>query len=185
MDKKKNETKKQVNKKSKVNWIWIVGLIIIVILATVMMMVLNTTKKITCSKKIDENGILMKSQVTFNKSKNKIKYVNVDKSIAINDDGNNVNYLEAIKSSLESNYKKQGVKNSIEKKDGKLIINLKYDKEKEYILDGLYIGIEDSGVSVNIVSEDRENNYATIDLSKEYNDKNLMKIMEKADYICK
>ena len=45
------------------------------------------------------------------------------------------------------------------------------------ILDNLFIAIEENGVSVNLISEDSENNYATLDLSKKYSDDAVRKII--------
>ena len=66
----------------------------------------------------------------------------------------------------------------------KLVLKLKYTDKKEYILDNLSIEKKSDGIGINLLSEDREGNYATFNLSKRYSDKNIRKILEKADYTC-
>lgn len=184
---KKKKTMKKLNENKKQKNIIIVSIVlIIIILLITLIIIFGSSKKLVCSKKSNENNVLMNSNITLKIKDKKIKYIIVNKNISINNDNNDdINYLEAIKSALDDTYKNQGIEYNIEKKDGKLIIELKYNKERKYILDNLYIGIEDSGASINVVSEDRENNYATIDLAKEYSDKNIIKIMGKAGYSCK
>ena len=75
--------------------------------------------------------------------------------------------------------------NSKESKENeKLVLKLKYTDKKEYILDNLSIEKKSDGIGINLLSEDREGNYATFNLSKRYSDKNIRKILEKADYTC-
>ncbi len=71
------------------------------------------------------------------------------------------------------------------KENGKLIIKLEYTGKKKYILDNLFIEKLGTEININLLSDDREGNYDTIDLSKRYNDKNIIKILQKADYACK
>lgn len=107
----------------------------------------------------------------------------VTKTINLKGD-NSDNYLDAIKTALESHYKKDGITMK-RQKNGKLIIKLEYTGKKKYILDNLFIEKLGTEISINLLSDDREGNYATIDLSKRYNDKNIIKILQKADYACK
>lgn len=178
---KKKEKAKKIDKK-----IIIIPLIIILILFIVVIIFsFNKNKVITCSKNVNENGISMKSNIVFKMNKSKIENIVVNKTISINKKDDDINYLSAIKEVLKDNFKKQKLDYKIEEKDGKLNITLTYDKEKEYILDNLFIEITDSGVNINVMSEDRENNYATIDLKKEYKNNDIIKILQKADYSCK
>ena len=178
---KKKEKVKKIDKK-----IIIIPLIIILILFIVVIIFsFNKNKVITCSKNVNENGISMKSNIVFKMNKSKIENIVVNKTISINKKDDDINYLSAIKEVLKDNFKKQKLDYKIEEKDGKLNITLTYDKKKEYILDNLFIEITDSGVNINVMSEDRENNYATIDLKKEYKNNDIIKILQKADYSCK
>lgn len=189
-NKAKNTKKNIKNKKSdkKINKKMIIISLIVLLLivfAVTMILLHNKDNEITCNKKVDENGILMKSDITFNTKDNQIKNIIVKKTLSITSDDGKMDYLSAIKDVLKENFESQKIEYKIEEQEDKLIINLKYDKKEEYILDNLFISIENSGININVMSEDRENNYATIDLSKNYNDKDIIKILEKADYSCK
>lgn len=189
-NKVKNTKKNIKNKKSdkKINKKMIIISLIVLLLivfAVTMIFLFNKDNVIICSKNVDENGILMKSDITFNTKDNQIKNIIVKKTLSITSDDGKMDYLGAIKDVLKENFESKKIEYKIEEQEDKLIINLKYDKKEEYILDNLFISIENSGININVMSEDRENNYATIDLSKEYNDKDIIKILEKADYFCK
>lgn len=158
---------------------------VVAILSIIMILIFNGTKKLNCTKKVNNNGILMNSEITFNTKGKKINDIIVNKIISIDKGSDKINYLSAIKTSLEENYKKEGIKYSIKLENNELIVNLKYNEEKEYILDNLFIDFEENGISINFVSEDSENNYAKINLKKEYEYKNIRKILEKSDYVCK
>lgn len=179
---KNKKSDKKINKK-----MIIISLIVLllIVFAVTMIFLFNKDNVITCSKNVDENGILMKSDITFNTKDNQIKNIIVKKTLSITSDDGKMDYLGAIKDVLKENFESKKIEYKIEEQEDKLIINLKYDKKEEYILDNLFISIENSGININVMSEDRENNYATIDLSKEYNDKDIIKILEKADYFCK
>lgn len=59
----------------------------------------------------------MNSNITLKIKDKKIKYIIVNKNISINNDNNDdINYLEAIKSALDDTYKNQGIEYNIEKK---------------------------------------------------------------------
>ena len=189
-NKVKNTKKNIKNKKSdkKINKKMIIISLIVLLLivfAVTMIFLFNKDNEIICSKNVDENGILMKSDITFNTKDNQIKNIIVKKTLSITSDDGKMDYLGDIKDVLKENFESKKIEYKIEEQEDKLIINLKYDKKEEYILDNLFISIENSGININVMSEDRENNYATIDLSKEYNDKDIIKILEKADYFCK
>lgn len=190
----KKNTKKTNNKKTKTNTkknnynktkVVITILISVIAIIFIILLLSNGTKKLNCTKKVNNNGILMNSEITFNTKDKKINDIIVNKTISIDKGSDKINYLSAIKTSLEENYKKEGIKYSIKNENNELVVNLKYNEEKEYILDNLFIDFEENGISINFVSEDRENNYAKIDLKKEYDYKNITKILEKSDYICK
>ena len=40
-------------------------------------------------------------------------------------------------------------------------------------------------MSINIISEDNENIYGKLNIGKEYENENIIKILEKANYMCK
>lgn len=187
--KKKNNKKTKINmKKNNDNKTKVVITLltsVVAILSIIMILIFNGTKKLNCTKKVNNNGILMNSEITFNTKGKKINDIIVNKIISIDKGSDKINYLSAIKTSLEENYKKEGIKYSIKLENNELIVNLKYNEEKEYILDNLFIDFEENGISINFVSEDSENNYAKINLKKEYEYKNIRKILEKSDYVCK
>lgn len=109
----------------------------------------------------------------------------LNKEISILEDDKKMNYLDVIKTTLESHYKRAGITYNIKIEDNYLFVKLIYDKNKYYILDDLYILKNDSGININFISEDNDGNYASISLSKQYKYKNMIKIIEKADYKCK
>ncbi len=178
-NKKNNKSK---NNNIKKNIIIVLYIILIVVIIMVLSAVL-TKSKITCTKSVN-GDVSIDSNATFYLKKNKIKYIEVSKKISVKDN-NSINYLDAIKTSLENNYKKEGIFYEASKSEGKLNVKLKYIKEKEYILDNLFIEKSNDGININLLSEDKENNYGTIDLSKEYSEEKIIKILKKADYTCK
>lgn len=178
-NKKNNKSK---NNNTKKNIIIVLYIILIVVIIIVLSAVL-TKSKITCTKSVN-GDVSIDSNATFYLKKNKIKYIEVSKKISVKDN-NSINYLDAIKTSLENNYKKEGISYEASKSEGKLNVKLKYIKEKEYILDNLFIEKSNDGININLLSEDKENNYGTIDLSKEYSEEKIIKILKKADYTCK
>ena len=178
---KNKETKK--NSKLKI----IIPLVaVLIILVVALLIVLTSGKKtISCTKNTNENGVKTSDEITINMKNENINNIIVNKTLSIDKEDGDVNYLSAVKDALEDAYKNIDIDYNIKQNDDELVIDLTYDEEKEYILDNIFINLEDDGLSVNVISEDRENNYATIDLSKEYSDKNIIKILEKADYSCK
>lgn len=181
--KTKKKNNKEKNKKS-LKVVIIIACVVILLVALSLLLMFLKPKKISCTKKADNNGVLIHSNVVLNKNKKNIKNIVVTKKISIKTNDGQKNYLSAIVSSLEDNYKNKGIKYLIEEKSNQVVINLKYNKKEEYILDDLFIGIEEEGVSVNIMTEDRYDNYAKINLSKEYEDEDIIKILQKADYKC-
>lgn len=157
--------------------------ITIIILAVLIISLIINNKKITCSKKINDKKIVMNNNIVVNLNGKKIKNIKVEKNIKIDD--NTIDYLSALQDSLENNYKKQEIKYSMERKGNELIANLTYDKKKEYILDNLYVDLQDAGMSINIISEDNENIYGKLNIGKKYEYENIIKILEKANYMCK
>ena len=158
MSNKKRITKKNSKKaknKSKKKLIITISFIVCICIVITLFLLFYGKKKITCEKKDDNGSVLIKSSVQVNMRKKTIKEIMVNKEI------------------------------SIEKNGDKLLINLKYNEKREYILDDLFIEIENDGISINLMSEDSENNYGKINLSKQYQDEDVIKILQKADYKCK
>ena len=186
--KKKSNNKKQnvkvKMKKDNSKMYLIIGIVLIVVAAVISAITFSfENTKITCKKEEGKNGVTINSHVTISKKKDKIENIEVTKTISLKGD-NRDNYLDAIKTSLEESYKKDGITYEISKENEKLVLKLKYTDKKKYILDNLFIDNTSDGISINLLSEDREGNYATLDLSKRYNDKNIIKILQKADYVC-
>ncbi len=186
--KKKSNNKKQnvkvKMKKDNSKMYLIIGIVLIVVAAVISVITFSfENTKVTCKKEESKNGVTINSQVTISKKKDKIENIEVTKTISLKGD-NRDNYLDAIKTSLEESYKKDGITYEISKENKKLVLKLKYTDKKKYILDNLFIDNTSDGISINLLSEDREGNYATLDLSKRYNDKNIIKILQKADYVC-
>ena len=185
--KKSNNRKQNVKvkmKKDNSKMYLIIGIVLIVVAAVISVITFSfENTKVTCKKDESKNGVTINSHVTVSKKKDKIENIEVIKTISLKGD-NRDNYLDAIKTSLEESYKKDGITYEISKKNEKLVLKLKYTDKKEYILDNLSIEKKSDGIGINLLSEDREDNYATFNLSKRYSDKNIRKILEKADYTC-
>lgn len=186
--KKKSNNKKQnvkvKMKKDNSKMYLIIGIVLIVVAAVISVITFSFENTyVTCKKEESKNGVTINSYVTISKKKDKIENIEVTKTISLKGDDRD-NYLDAIKTSLEESYKKDGITYEISKKNKKLVLKLKYTDKKKYILDNLFIDNTSDGISINLLSEDREGNYATLDLSKRYNDKNIIKILQKADYAC-
>ena len=185
--KKSNNKKQNVKvkiKKDNSKMYLIIGIVLIVVAAVISAITFSfENTKLTCKKENNKDGVTINSHVTISKKKDKIENIEVTKTISLK--GDNIdNYLDAIKTSLEESYKKDGITYEITKENEKLVLKLKYTDKKKYILDNLFIDNTSDGISINLLSEDREGNYATLDLSKRYNDKNIIKILQKADYVC-
>lgn len=180
--KKDNKTKKN-NRCNNKKIICIIVITTIILAVLIITLIFGNNKKITCSKKINDKKIVMNNNIVVNLNGKKIKNIKVKKNIKIDD--NTIDYLSALQDSLENNYKNQEIKYSMERKGNELIANLTYDKKKEYILDNLYVDLQDAGMSINIISEDNENIYGKLNIGKEYEYENIIKILEKANYVCK
>lgn len=183
-NKKKILRKKYNKKRYKDNKKIIIGVVIaiIILLIIVLLMLFVGMKKVDCSKKVGNDNFSMKSKIEIDLKYNKIKKVNVKKQIKISN--NEVDYLSVLKQSLQETYGDLGVIYDIKKQGDELLVNVTYNKAGEYVLDNLDIDLQKSGMSINIISEDGEGNNAKIDLSKEYGDKKIIKILQKADYKC-
>ena len=97
----------------------------------------------------------------------------------------NNSYLQMIKGLIKQQYKTDGVDSKIDTKDNIIILDLNYTKKQKYIIDNLSINIEDVGLSYDIISNDIEGQYGTLDLSKKYSKKEIIKILKRANYVCK
>ncbi len=182
MENKKNNVKKR---KKGIMRIILPILILIILVVIILLVIFSGNKKIECTKETNNNGIIINNEITIKMKGNNLKNIIVNKNLTMDKKNSEIDYLSAIKTALEDTYKKLGVTYSIEEKNDELIISLIYNKKQEYILDNIFIDLENDGLSINVISEDREGNYAKIDLSKEYEYKNVIKILEKSDYKCK
>lgn len=177
--------KKKVHKNK--NKILIISLIatLIIIVAAILIFIVLAPEKINCTKLLKDDGILMESKINMKVRGTKIKNVIVNKEIKILNQDEKIDYLDAVRTSLEDRYKRENIKYKIDKKNDKLFIELIYNDDKEYILDDLFININDTGISINFISDDIENNYIKLNLKRQYKKENIIKIIEKADYKCK
>lgn len=162
----------------------ILGIIIIVILIVLVILFINS-KKIECSKSVSSGGFKIDSNVILKLSDNKINSIKLKRNINVMENNGNINYISMIKSSIEELYKTSDDKYSIDLGDNDLTLNAEYTNNKKYIIDNIFIEKETEGISFNIIKEDTNGSYATFDLSDNYNKKDVIKILEKASYICK
>ncbi len=178
-------TRKQINKnKNKILITSLIVILIIIIVAT-LIFILFSSEKISCSKLLKDDGILMESKINMKVRGTKIKNIIINKEIKILNKDEKIDYLDAVRTSLEDRYKRENIKHKIEMKNDKLFIELTYNDDKEYILDDLFININDTGININFISDDIENNYIKLNLKRQYEKENIIKIIEKADYKCK
>lgn len=193
-DNSKNTKKKRNNKKQNVkvkikknnSKMYLITGIALIIIAEIIFSINFSFENtnINCKKEVKKNDVIIGSNIIVSKKKDSIESVLVTKTINLKDD-NSDSYLDAIKTALESHYKEDGITYETSKENDKLIIKLKYTGKKKYILDNLFIEKFGTEININLLSDDREGNYATIDLSKRYNDKNIIKILQRAYYTCK
>lgn len=179
---KKQPTKRK-NAKKKNNGIIIIILVVIVIIVIALLFMIFKTKKITCTKTVTKDGIKQKIVVNYKLDKDTIINLNSNKVIYF--DKNSSNYASAVKSALEENYKEKNMNYDIKLSKNKVEMNFRYDNKKKYILDDISITSSNDGISINVVSEDKIGEYASVDLNKKYNYDGINKIMNKADFTCK
>ncbi len=186
VSKNKNiKKRKKKNSKKIVKVVLPIAIILIILLILILSFVFHKNKKIECTKEVNNNGIRLNNEIIIKMNDNHVGKIVVNKKVSINKLDNKIDYLGAIRTALEDTYKKLDINYSIKDQNDELIINLIYDKKQEYILDNIFINLESDGLIINVISEDRENNYVKINLSKEYDDKNIRKILEKSNYKCK
>lgn len=183
VNKSKNiKKRKKKNSKKIIKIVLPIAIILIILLILILSFVFHKNKKIECSKKVGNDNFSMKSKIEIDLKYNKIKKINVKKEIKISN--NEIDYLSVLKQSLQETYSDLGVIYDIKKQGDELLVNITYNKDKEYVLDNLDIDLQESGMSIDIISEDGEGNNAKVDLSKEYKDEKIIKILQKADYKC-
>lgn len=185
-DKKKNnkKTKNVKNKNGNKLKIIIPIVIVLVIVVIVLAISLSGKKTIECTKSTNEDGVQTNTVITIKMKNEKIDNIKVNRTLKVDTNDDEINYISALKDSLNEAYENIGVKHKVTQNDDGLMINLTYEDEKEYILDNIFVNLEENGLSVNVISEDGEGIYATVDLSKDYSDENVINILEKADYSC-
>ena len=162
----------------------ILTLLVIVIIVVGIILFVNS-KKITCTKSVTNGGFKIDSNVTMNLGNNKINSIKLNRTISAVDKNSNVNYINMIKSSVDELYKTSKNMYSVDAHDNELTLNVEYKETDKYIIDNIFIEKEDEGLSFNVIKEDSNLSYATFDLTKNYNKQDVIKILEKASYICK
>lgn len=182
--KKVTKTKKKKKQNKKLILIITIALIILMLVIAISVCIVNG-KKLTCTKLVSENGFKIESKVDFKLVNKKIESINLSRTISVMEQNTQVNYLSMIKSSMQDVYKNEGVNYSTNLDDNKLTVNLLYTKQKKYIIDNIFIEKEDDGISFNVIKEDTNGNYATFDLSKNYDKDSIIRILKKANYTCK
>lgn len=185
MANKKKITKTKGNKKHNKKLVLIITIALMILLLVIAISVcIVNGKKLTCTKLVSENGFKIESKVDFKLVNKKIESINLSRTISVMDQNTTVNYLSMIKSSMQDVYKNEDVNYSINLDNNALTINLLYAKQKKYIIDNIFIEKEDDGISFNVIKEDTNGNYATFDLSKDYDKDTIIKILKKANYTC-
>lgn len=181
--KRKTSTKK-INRKSKKNnkTIIILAVICLIVILVICALLLKN-KKIECTKTVDKDGLKQSSSVLIKLKNGRIIDLSNKKEIIFN--SNNSNYISAVESALKENYKNKDLNYNISSSKNKINIDFSYNKNKKYILDDISLSSSSDGISINIVSEDKMEEYASFDLSKEYKYDKIIKIMKKANFTCK
>ena len=172
--KKKNNKKK--NKRDNSNLVILVLLVLITILIiTIISLAILNKNTIRCSKTSDLKGYSEVSKIKLKYNDSGIQNIHNKRIITLKSKTNN-SYLQMIKGLIEQQYKTDGVDSIIDTKDNIIILDL---------IDNLSINIEDVGLSYDIISNDIEGQYGTLDLSKKYSKKEIVKILKRANYVCK
>lgn len=164
----------------------IISIVVVIILIILFLLLFNKLRvsKITCTNKISENGIKQKSVMSISVKNNKIILIENKKELYLDKKVSEYGVLDAIKTTLEEEYKKQGIKNSITKEGNKLVITLTYKDKKKYMLDNVILSLEDNGFGINVIGEDTESSYLTFNLKDKYDKKKIIEIFNKNGYKC-
>ena len=181
--KRKVTNKKRSNKKNTFNKTLIPIIIVCIVLVIILCILLLKTKKVECAKTNNRDGIKETINVLFELKNDKIVNLTNKKELVFNKE--NINYVSAVKNALEENYKNKDINYNISSSKNKINIDFSYNKNKKYILDDMSLSSSDDGISINIVSEDKMQEYATFNLGKNYSEKNIKAIMKKANFTCK
>lgn len=181
--KRKVATKKSIKKKNNFNKTLIPIIVVCVIVVIMLCVLLLKNKKVECTKTTNRDGIKETINVLFELKSDKIVNLTNKKELVFNK--NNYNYVSAVKNALEENYKNKDLTYNISSSKNRINIDFSYNKNKKYILDDMSVSSSQDGISINIVSEDKMQEYATFDLSKKYSENNIKTIMKKANFTCK
>lgn len=182
---KKNNKIKLKNKK--IISILVITLIVIMIVVLSFIISGKNDDYIVCSKQTEyNNGIKQDVKLKYYFKKEAATKVDVEKVIYIdkNVDKAEYSYPNVIKQSIDNIYKE--VKNYESSVNNDSIkIKMTYDDENFHILDDLIITIQDKNVSVNVLTQDNYNSYASIDLSKQVLRKEIIKKLSDKQFKCK
>ena len=178
---KKRKTTKQKNNKQ--NKILITIISVFLILLIILLVIIFNSKNLTCTKTSKDGIVTSSDKVVFKLKGEKINNIKVTKKFLV-DSKDNIDYISSVKTALNSIYKDLGVKYKIEEEKNSVILEVTYDKNKEYIIDNVFLVMEQDGISINLISEDNENSYGKINLSKKYTTDDLKTIFKKAKYTC-
>lgn len=191
MAKKTTRRKKRKNNKMNLNNKKIISIVVVLIVAMIIVLSFIISGKndnyITCNKQTKyNNGIKQDVKLKYYFKKDITTKVDVKKVIYIdkNIDKAEYSYTNVIKQSIDNIYK--DVKNyESSANDDSVVIKMTYDDDKFHILDDLIITIQDKNVSVNVLTQDNYDSYASIDLSKQVLKEEIIKKLNNKQFKCK
>lgn len=191
MAKKTTRRKKRKNNKMNLNNKKIISIVVVLIVAMIIVLSFIISGKnddyIICNKQTKyNNGIKQDVKLKYYFKKDITTKVDVKKVIYIdkNIDKAEYSYPNVIKQSIDNIYK--DVKNyESSANDDSVVIKMTYDDDKFHILDDLIITIQDKNVSVNVLTQDNYDSYASIDLSKQVLKDEIIKKLNNKQFKCK
>ena len=187
--KRKNTTKKRKAQQIKRKRILLICLVMIfVVLLMCLICYTLKSKSFTCSRNNPyDKGVNQLNEISFNYSRKKLDSVVINKKITIDDksNANKLSYLKIIDESLKSSYEMKKIEYSSKIENDALLIKLSYKDKKRYILDDVDIVLEGASVSVNVVTEDNNNNRINVDLEEKNNKNRVKEDLENKGYVCK
>ena len=191
----KNKTRKRktTNKKHKENQLKrkkiLLAILVIVfaVMFTGLICYILKSKNLVCSKNNSyDKGITQLNEMVFNYKGGKLNSIRVNKKITIDDDNDvdKLGYLKIIDESLKSSYKNKGINYVSKISEDTLVVNLLFNEKKEYILDDVDIILEGTTVSVNVVTEDNNNNRISVDLNNNNHKNSIKNLLKNKEYVC-
>lgn len=187
--------KKTINKKVKIKksnkelvkstWfnnkknIILVVLFILIIVLLLFLFLFNFNDTIKCTKTIGDESVLIENKSTTIKlSRNKIKEVNLNKTLEFSSEY--ISYIDIVKETLEKEYENLNLDSHVLREDNKLVINIK--SNKKYLLDNIDVSLSDETVNINIMSD---YSFENIDFSQRNLSKQIKSLFNENEYICK